>query len=49
VYGIVGDGGAAGALAARVRGIIGAGGTVYDTAFSAAGARVWRATGTVSA
>ncbi len=49
VYGIVGDSGAAGALAARVRGIVGAGGTVYDTAFTAAGVRVWRATATVSA
>jgi beta-RFAP synthase len=48
VYGIVGDSGAAGALAAKVRGILGAGGSVYDTGFSAAGARVWRAGPTVS-
>jgi beta-RFAP synthase len=49
VYGIVGDSGTARALADRVRGIVGAGGTVYDTGFSAAGARVWRATPSGSA
>jgi beta-RFAP synthase len=48
VYGIVGDSGAGGALAAKVRGILGVGGSVYDTGFSAAGARVWRGTATVS-
>jgi predicted sugar kinase len=49
VYGIVGDSGTARALADRVRGIVGAGGTVYHTGFSAAGARVWRATPSGSA
>jgi beta-RFAP synthase len=48
VYGIVGDKGAAGTLAAKVRGIVGPGGTVYDTGFSTAGARVWRASASVS-
>jgi beta-RFAP synthase len=49
VYGIVGDSGTAGALAAKLRAIIGPGGAVYDTGFSTAGARVWRAAATVSA
>jgi predicted sugar kinase len=49
VYGIVADCGAAGALAAKVRGILGVGGSVYDTGFSTAGARVWRAAAPVSA
>ncbi len=49
VYGIVADRGAAGALAAKVRGILGVGGSVYDTGFSTAGARVWRAAAPVSA
>jgi beta-ribofuranosylaminobenzene 5'-phosphate synthase len=42
VYGIVGDASAAQALAERVRGVIGPGGTVYESGFSAGGARVWR-------
>jgi beta-ribofuranosylaminobenzene 5'-phosphate synthase len=48
VYGIVGDSGAAHALANRVREIVGPGGSVYDTGFSASGARTWRATTAVS-
>jgi beta-RFAP synthase len=43
VYGIV-DGEQAGlALAERVRGVLGAAGTVYDGAFRTEGARTWRA------
>ena len=42
VYGIVGDPGAARALAERVRGAVGAGGLVYEGGFSVGGASVWR-------
>ena len=48
VYGIVGDAGAARALAERVRGVMGPGGSVYQGAFSVGGARVWREAGDVS-
>jgi beta-ribofuranosylaminobenzene 5'-phosphate synthase len=40
-YGIVGDASAARALADRVRGVLRPGGAVYESGFSAAGARVW--------
>jgi len=42
VYGIVGESGAARALAERVRGAVAAGGLVYEGGFSVGGARVWR-------
>ena len=42
VYGIVGDARDSQALAERVRGILDAGGTVYESGFSSVGARVWR-------
>ncbi|PYO98976.1 MAG: hypothetical protein DMD60_02740 [Gemmatimonadetes bacterium] len=42
VYGIVGDAGAAQALAERVRGVMGPGGSVYQGGFSVGGARVSR-------
>ena len=42
VYGIVGDAGASRALAERVRGVMGPGGSVYQGGFSVGGARVWR-------
>ena len=48
VYGIVGDAGVARALAERVRGVMGPGGSVYQGAFSVGGARVWREAGDVS-
>ncbi|HET7296149.1 MAG TPA: beta-ribofuranosylaminobenzene 5'-phosphate synthase family protein [Gemmatimonadales bacterium] len=41
LYGIVGDSGAAGALAARARAALGPGGAVYEGGFSPGGARVW--------
>lgn len=41
-YGIVGDASTAQALADRVRGVVRPGGAVYESGFSAAGARVWR-------
>jgi len=40
-YGIVGDASAARALADRVRGVLRPGGAVYESGFSATGARVW--------
>jgi len=48
VYGIVGDGSAAAALAERLRGAIHTGGLLYEGGFSLGGARVWRDAGTVS-
>lgn len=48
VYGIVGEAGAARALAERVRGVLEPGGAVYEGGFSATGARVWRGADTVS-
>jgi beta-ribofuranosylaminobenzene 5'-phosphate synthase len=42
VYGIVGDADAGRDLAERVRGVLGSGGAVYESGFSAGGARVWR-------
>jgi beta-ribofuranosylaminobenzene 5'-phosphate synthase len=42
LYGIAGDAATAGGLAARARQVLGAGGAVYEGAFSQAGARVWR-------
>jgi predicted sugar kinase len=42
VYGISGDTQVSQALADRVRAVLGDGGVVYETGFSAAGARVWR-------
>lgn len=48
VYGITGDAVAAGALADRVRGVLGPGGAVYEGAFSPTGARVWRGDPSVS-
>src|ERR1051325_2427902 len=48
VYGIVGDATAARALAGRVQGALGAGGAVYEGAFSPTGARVWRGDPSVS-
>jgi beta-RFAP synthase len=48
VYGIVGDAGAAEALAQRVRGAVGTGGLVYVGGFSVGGARVWREGGAAS-
>jgi len=48
VYGIVGDAGAAEALAQRVRGAVGSGGLVYEGGFSVGGARVWREGGAAS-
>ena len=47
-YGIVEDAAASQALAARVRAVLGAGGTVYEAGFSGAGARVWRGASPVS-
>ena len=47
-YGIVGDAGAARALAQRVRAAVGAGGLVYEGGFSVDGARVWRDESAVS-
>lgn len=47
-YGIVGGADAARALAARVRDVLGPGGSVYEGGFSPAGARVWRAAVPVS-
>lgn len=44
VYGIVGDARAGRALAEQVRGAMGPGGSVYESAFCAGGARVWRGT-----
>jgi len=48
VYGIVGDARDSQALAERVRGILDAGGTVYESGFSSVGARVWRGDSGVS-
>lgn len=48
VYGIVGQAGASRALAERVRGVVGAGGLVYEGGFSVDGARVWREGGAIS-
>lgn len=48
VYGIVGEAGASRALAERVRGVVGAGGLVYEGGFSVDGARVWREGGAIS-
>ncbi len=48
VYGIVGDAGASRALADRVRGVMGPGGSVYQGGFSVGGARVWREAAAVS-
>ncbi|HVH67385.1 MAG TPA: beta-ribofuranosylaminobenzene 5'-phosphate synthase family protein [Gemmatimonadales bacterium] len=45
VYGIVGDADAGRVLAGRVRGVMGPGGAVYESRFSASGARVWRGGG----
>src|SRR5438445_392180 len=47
VYGIMGDPGASQAVAERVRGVMGPGGSVYQGAFSVGGARVWREAGDV--
>jgi predicted sugar kinase len=45
VYGIVGDASGARALAERVRGVLRPGGVVYESGFSAAGARIWQEAG----